>query len=579
MNQLNSHGRTAIARSLTFLKRSLRALAHQERGASAVFVALAIVPLVAFVGLAVDTTRGYLVKSRLNQALDAAALAGGRVYANTTRDDDIRMYFKANFPDGFLGATTTPVEITPDDVNKTLTVSASATIPTTFMHLLDFDTYKIASSAQVIVESQNVEVAMVLDITGSMDQSGAITDLIVAANDLVDIVVNDEQTPFYSKVAIVPFSMAVNVGSYANQVRGTPPAGTPIQSITRGSSSTVVNATNHGFATGDKIFITGVNNSSSYSANNSLSSNNNPPTPDANDTRPNFWVVQKIDDNSFSIRRCANANDTCSSTNAVNSSGWSAPTANTGSIYCMTVGCQYLAFRRDDNNYWVTWTLSGSCVTERVGANVATDAAPSTTPVGRRYQPSTSSGNECVASQIMPLSSDKPALHTHINALTAVGSTAGQIGTAWGWYMLSPNFASLWPTNSQPAAYGTPKLLKVAIIMTDGDFNTIYNSGVIAQDSGSGSGGSNYKINQNGTNGNGFTQAKNLCAAMKAPSPGPNIEIYTVGLGLSGSTAAVDFLSKCATSSSHMYLPNTGTELKDAFHDIAQKISKLRLTK
>jgi hypothetical protein len=66
---------------------------------------------------------------------------------------------------------------------------------------------------------------------------------------------------------------------------------------------------------------------------------------------------------------------------------------------------------------------------------------------------------------------------------------------------------------------------------------------------------------------------------MKAPAPGPNIEIYTVGLGLSGSAAAVDFLDSCATSPSHVYLPETGTDLQDAFHDIAQKISKLRLSK
>ena len=55
-------------------------LARDRRGAAAAFFALAIVPLVAFLGLAIDTTRGYLVKSHLNQALDAAALAGGRVY-------------------------------------------------------------------------------------------------------------------------------------------------------------------------------------------------------------------------------------------------------------------------------------------------------------------------------------------------------------------------------------------------------------------------------------------------------------------------------------------------------------------
>ena len=154
------------------------------------------------------------------------------------------------------------------------------------------------------------------------------------------------------------------------------------------------------------------------------------------------------------------------------------------------------------------------------------------------------------------MSSDKALLHGKIDALTELGSTAGHIGIAWGWYLLSPHFSYLWPNASQqPAAYGTPKLLKVAVIMTDGDFNTIYNKGVIAQDSGSGSGSADWKINQNATNGNGFTQAQALCAAMKAP--GTDIEVYTVGLGLSGSVAAQNFLTQCATSPAHVYLPES----------------------
>ena len=44
-------------------------------------------PLVAFTGLAVDTARGYLVKTRLNYALDSAALAGGRVMFDATARD------------------------------------------------------------------------------------------------------------------------------------------------------------------------------------------------------------------------------------------------------------------------------------------------------------------------------------------------------------------------------------------------------------------------------------------------------------------------------------------------------------
>ena len=53
------------------------------------------------------------------------------------------------------------------------------------------------------------------------------------------------------------------------------------------------------------------------------------------------------------------------------------------------------------------------------------------------------------------------------------GTTAGQLGTAFAWYMLSPNWADIWPADSKPAAYGTAKLRKIAVLMTDGAYNTL----------------------------------------------------------------------------------------------------------
>ncbi len=553
--------------------RVARALARSERGATALFIAIAIVPLLAFVGLAVDTTRGYLVKSRLNQALDAAVLAGGRVYASPNRDDDIRMYFKANFPDGYMQATTAPLVITADDVNKTLTVTAQATVPTTFMRLVDIDSMAVASATEVTIAAQNVEVALVLDITGSMAGS-KIVGLRDAANALVDIVVQDQQTPFYTKVAIVPYSMAVNVGATtAPQVRGAIPP-KAISNITKANPA-VVTSTNHGFNTGDKIVINGGGTMTQLpnSVTASVTASNN----------PQFWVVQKLDNDTFSLKRCGNSSCSSGNLSDVDSTSWGNYTADSGSISCTTVGCPYLSFQRDSDNAWRTWLLSTTnCVTERVGANAYTDVAPSTAVVGPKYEPAggvTGDGNSCLSVPIIqPLSSDKIQLHTMIDALSEGGSTAGQIGIAWGWYLLSPNFGYLWPAASQPAAYGTPKLLKVAVIMTDGAFNTIYNKGVIAQDSGSGSGFAYNKINQNATNGSGFTQAQALCDAMKTPAPGPNIEIFTVGLDLPNQ-AAIDIMNYCATDASHVYLPASGADMEVVFQDIAMKISRLRLSK
>ncbi|MBL8834894.1 MAG: hypothetical protein JNL66_01560, partial [Alphaproteobacteria bacterium] len=74
-------------------RRLLQALWGDRRGTVFVFIGAAVIPIVASMGVALDSARGYLVRSRLSQALDAAGLAGGRVFDSATRDDDIRMFF------------------------------------------------------------------------------------------------------------------------------------------------------------------------------------------------------------------------------------------------------------------------------------------------------------------------------------------------------------------------------------------------------------------------------------------------------------------------------------------------------
>ena len=55
-------------------------------------------PLVGFIGLAVDTSRGYVVRAKISNALDAAALASAHSVGTTHFQADVEQYFYANFP-------------------------------------------------------------------------------------------------------------------------------------------------------------------------------------------------------------------------------------------------------------------------------------------------------------------------------------------------------------------------------------------------------------------------------------------------------------------------------------------------
>jgi len=73
-------------------KHTLAGLPGDRRGSAAPLIAVMALVLVGAMGLAVDTARGYLIKSKLSSAIDAAALAGGRDIEAPGVEAKIRRY-------------------------------------------------------------------------------------------------------------------------------------------------------------------------------------------------------------------------------------------------------------------------------------------------------------------------------------------------------------------------------------------------------------------------------------------------------------------------------------------------------
>jgi Flp pilus assembly protein TadG len=191
------------------IARQLGRFRRHQGGNVTVIVAAAIIPLVGALGLATDTARGFLTKARLSQALDAAALAGGKVYFSDTRDDDIKKFFAANFPSTALPQFNTPYEAqfmqaevtleTPVESGETgrekLQLTAEATIPTTFMRVLGFDTLTVHAVTEVARAVKALDVVISMDLSGSMESPQA---KILAARDaavsFVDTIYGDNTT-------------------------------------------------------------------------------------------------------------------------------------------------------------------------------------------------------------------------------------------------------------------------------------------------------------------------------------------------------------------------------------------------
>lgn len=178
-------------------------------GNIAVVSGLAVVPLVLASGVGIDLARAMVVKARLTEALDAAGLAvGGTPGLSADQLQELaQAYFDANYPAGSLG---TPGALSLSQSGSTLTVSAEATLPTTLMHLAGYEVIDVAVEVEVTRESKGLEVALVLDNTGSMWGS-KLSALKKAANALIDILAGSESYPEKLKIGLVPFTQTVRL--------------------------------------------------------------------------------------------------------------------------------------------------------------------------------------------------------------------------------------------------------------------------------------------------------------------------------------------------------------------------------
>lgn len=176
------------ARSSDPSRRRGRSPSGDERGAVLAFVVLALIVILASAGLAIDLGRGYITKARLARAVDAAALAGARAFRIDESDAEARAVFRANIPaDPDNEEDTVHPTVTPGTNERgedTLAVSASQTVPTTFMTVVGINTMNVGASAVAAVPP--IDIVLVLDISNSLCQAESWDDLEDAAALFVD---------------------------------------------------------------------------------------------------------------------------------------------------------------------------------------------------------------------------------------------------------------------------------------------------------------------------------------------------------------------------------------------------------
>jgi len=222
-----------------------RSRLSSEKGMVLVYMAGAIVVLLLFSGLAVDTGRIYIVKAQLSKALDGAALGAARNMNSGNPTAEAQRIFNANFPAGFFGATLTSgptVTVSTDAASGTniVDVSASASLPTTFMRIGNFTTMNVNASAEAT--RRMVDLSLVVDVSSSIgsqwptvrDASRTFIDSFDAAHDRLALMT-------FSNGALVIDPMPSGRGFNKTQVEADVPSTLP------GGSTLMVEGLYHGW--------------------------------------------------------------------------------------------------------------------------------------------------------------------------------------------------------------------------------------------------------------------------------------------------------------------------------------------
>lgn len=320
-----------------------------------------------------------------------------------------------------------------------------------------------------------------------------------------------------------------------------------------------ITSTGHGIAVGERVVITGAGgmtglNTCTLSSSGTCSSGSRLTWTILADSDPNDSALTLEDSGPTVTNMAANY------------------TANSAAAQCTRYGCDRYWYLTSSNAERVF--RPSPCMVERYGDDAFTDANPATAPLGILY-----SGNgSCTQNNyVTPLTDNRQRLFDAIEDLNTNGSTAGQLGVAWGWYMLSNNFASVWDREPEnvPQSRDFGQLARVLILMTDGEFNYSTCNGIASSSiSSSLCTPSNAGDTTSGRDPS-FKQAQALCNAMRADG----VIIYTVGLQLNTSGFSDDFLLACAGNPQNAFLADDNEQLEAAFRNIAIAISRLRIAR
>jgi Flp pilus assembly protein TadG len=191
-------------------------MGRDRHGNVAITFAFAMLPILGLVGAAVDYSHAISIRVALQGALDSTALKLSKQASSLTSkqlQSSAQNYFKGVFQRPEANSVSITATYTTSGGGSQVTVDGSAAMATSFMQILGYNSLNVTGASTVKWGMSKLRVALVLDNTGSMAQSGKMPALQTASHQLLQQLQNASNNPGDVQVAIVPFTTDVNIGN------------------------------------------------------------------------------------------------------------------------------------------------------------------------------------------------------------------------------------------------------------------------------------------------------------------------------------------------------------------------------
>jgi Flp pilus assembly protein TadG len=612
-----------------------RRFRRDSGGNIAVLFAIALLPILAFMGAAIDYSRANAARSSMQAALDSTALMLSRDLTNgTITTSDIASKATAYFKALYTSTDAQNVTVTANYTTATTTTAAaiqlvaSGQIITQFMQIVGFPTMSFNTDSTTTWGNVKMRVALVLDNTGSMANDNKLTALknaVAGSGGLIDQLSALAKSPGDVYISVIPFAKVVNVGAsnYGQSwIDWTDWLNPPTQQPNNGSYQATLPMNWHAVGPGAKCPFS--------TSNGGFSCTSGPTSETTVSTIPSSgsysgYICPSVDANSHTlyngcwVSTAAGTGVFCSG-----SSSCSCPVNSSGnSVTGCSCGYNSGVYQCTGNIYDHNWTQPGPNDTAdntnqpRVSAVVGftnrqwTSTNTTPTVVNNWNQASTnpiSNWTGCItdrtqpndATTVSPSTSDVktlfPANEYYENSKAYCSSSSSPqlepiIPLSYNWSTLKTAINAMQPTGGTDQAvglsWGVQSLIPAGVLNAPTeDSTTTYNRVIILLSDG---------LNTEDrwpAYGNGSSQASGnpidvrqaaLCSAIKSAKDSKGNYMYTVYTIQVNTSSPSDptstVLRNCASSSDKFYQLKSSTEILTTFQSIGTALSKLRVAK